>query len=458
MFPIGETTFFILFTLSLSYIRKKWTRDDWMRIRWKSFVWVMMIFLSAFFTVAMTHHLLQKKNLKQEKLESLLPYGNYLPDSENPLIRVVLKTSGFQGIAHSEVQIRAESGIIIEKEQKETKTFTIKPDSDLFKSGSIRIKSKKENEKIEIISFTRGCGVPSYRGILELYSTAEGIVIVNEVPLEEYLCGVVPSEMSASFEMEALKCQAVCARSYAYCQMLNFSYPEYQAHVDDSVSFQVYGNSGEKKRTTRAVMETAGEKLWYNKEVVKTYYYSTSSGHSTDIRAWGSEMTEAKAYLKGIPICDENKKAYEKEIPWYRWKASIPENTLRELLELNTGKVIGNIERIEVTKRGTGDVALQLSVKGSEGTIVVETENKIRTVLGGEGYHIEKQDGTVVKSTKLLPSAFFTIAKIGETYIIEGGGYGHGIGMSQNGANEMAKVGKDYKSILQFFYSDAKVE
>ncbi len=406
----------------------------------------------------MTHGLLKWKNPRQTKVESILPYGDYLPDSENPLIRVVLKTNGFRGITHPEVQLRSPGGLMIGNGQKETKTFTVKPDSDLFQSGSIRIKTIRAEDKIEIISFTRGCGVPSYRGELELYSTAEGIVIVNEVPLEEYLYGVVPSEMPASYEMEALKCQAVCARSYAYCQMLNFAYPEYQAHVDDSVSFQVYGNSGEKDSTTKAVRETSGKKLWYKGQVVKTYYYSTSSGHSTDIRAWGSEITETKTYLKGIPICDKKGNAYEKDLPWYRWKANIPQDVLRQLLELNTGKVIGTLENVEVTKRGTGNIALQITIKGSQGEVIIETENKIRTVLGGDGYRIEKQDGTVINSTKLLPSAFFTIAKIGETYIIEGGGYGHGIGMSQNGANEMAKTGKNYKDILQFFYADAKVE
>ena len=111
-----------------------------------------------------------------------------------------------------------------------------------------------------------------------------------------------------------------------------------------------------------------------------------------------------------------------------------------------------------MTKRGAGDVALELTVKGSQNSATIKTENKIRTALGGTGYNIEKQDGSIVKSTKLLPSAFFTIAKSGENYIIEGGGYGHGIGMSQNGANEMAKTGKTYRDILQFFYQGAKVK
>ena len=88
----------------------------------------------------------------------------------------------------------------------------------------------------------------------------------------------------------------------------------------------------------------------------------------------------------------------------------------------------------------------------------METENKIRRVLGGSGYEIRKQDGTNVASSSLLPSAFFTIQREGDIFFIKGGGYGHGIGMSQNGANEMAKKGKNYIDILTLFFQGITVE
>ena len=136
----------------------------------------------------------------------------------------------------------------------------------------------------------------------------------------------------------------------------------------------------------------------------------------------------------------------------------MPEKMMSDLIELNTGKEIGLLQNISVTKQGVGGIALQIVATGTEGEITVDTENKIRSALGGSGYEIVKNDGTIVKSTKLLPSAFFTIAKTGGNYIIEGGGYGHGIGMSQNGANEMAKAGKTYEEILQFFYPGTEVK
>ena len=405
------------------------------------------IVITALLSTIMIHMLCKKRVQKQSQVESNLPTGDYLPDAECPLIRVVIKTNGFQGIAHSKVEVSVQGEVM-----------QITPDDSRFQSGTILVEPKSPDDRITIQSLTRDYGVPSYRGKLELFSTAEGIVIVNELPLEEYLYAVVPSEMPASYEPEALKCQAVCARSYSHCQMLAFGNPEYSAHVDDSVSYQVYGNSKEQETTIRAVQETAGQRLWHQNQVVKTYYYSTSCGHSTSIEAWGSTLTDTNQYLKGVSICDEESKAYEEHLPWFRWEATIPEETMSNLIELNTGKEIGALQNISITKKGVGGVALQIVATGTKGNITVDTENKIRSALGGNGYEITKHDGTIVKSTKLLPSAFFTIAKTGGNYIIEGGGYGHGIGMSQNGANEMAKAGKTYGEILQFFYPGTEVK
>ena len=120
-------------------------------------------------------------------------------------------------------------------------------------------------------------------------------------------------------------------------------------------------------------------------------------------------------------------------------------------------KLIGTLKELSITKTGIGGVALQITAKGTKGSVTVNTENKIRSALGGTGYSIVRQDGTKINSTKLLPSAFFTIEKQGDNFILKGGGYGHGIGMSQNGANEMAKTGKEYQEILKAFYTGIEV-
>ena len=421
----------------------------------------MILILVIIINVVGINSLFRRNSYIQSKIESLLPGKKEVQESEN--IRVLLKTNGFKHLTHSQVQLKAESGLVltsngIEKEYAASELVLISPSDQLFQNGTIQVKCKDDADKICIVSLQRGYGNPVYRGSLELFSTAEGIVIVNELPMEEYLYAVVPSEMPASYEIEALKAQAVCARSYAYNQSRKYSYPEYQAHVDDSTSFQVYGNSKEQSSTIRAVDETSGEKIWYNGRVATAYYYSTSSGQSASIQAWGTKYNDNNRYLKSIAVCDEKGKPYEKELPWYRWTTVIPQETLGNLIELNTGTELGTLKLLSVTQQGDGGIVQQITAIGDSGKVVVETENKIRRALGGNGYTIEKQDGTVVNSSQLLPSAFFTIKNDGKNYVISGGGYGHGIGMSQNGANEMAKAGKNYREILTTFYSGVTIQ
>lgn len=210
---------------------------------------------------------------------------------EDSVVRVVLKTDGFANVAHPEAGFQAAGGLKIQsgdevRESAPGEVVTICPDDAMFAKGTIHIEPKEEGDLIAVVTLNRGCGVPNYRGKIELFQTAEGVVIVNELSMEQYLYGVVPSEMPASYEPEALKVQAVCARSYAYKQTQGFGYPEYQAHIDDSTAFQVYGNSGEQASTNRAVDETRGQKLWYQDQVITAYYFSTSCGKTTTAEAW----------------------------------------------------------------------------------------------------------------------------------------------------------------------------
>lgn len=407
------------------------------------------------------HKCIGKRRHEQIQLESILPSKK--KEIERPIIRVLIKTNGFAQVTHGSVEVKAISGVVMtsgseQKESEGTESIVINPDNNMFQNGPIRIKPKVESEKITICSLQRGVGNPSYRGELELFSTAEGIVIVNELFLEEYLYAVVPSEMPASYELEALKAQAICARSYAYNQSREFSYPEYQAHVDDSVSFQVYGNSKEQESTNRAVDETKDLKIWHDDQVATAYFYSTSCGKTASIEAWGGELNDQNHYLQSKSICNELGEDYEKNLPWYRWTATIPAQTMSNLIQVNTQTEIGKLLNIAITKKGEGGIVQEITAVGTLDKVVISTENKIRRALGGAGYQILKQDGKVINSQTLLPSAFFTIEKENGKYIIRGGGYGHGIGMSQNGANEMAKTGKNYKEILSIFYTDIIVK
>ncbi len=427
------------------------------------------ILCSAFLVVSAVHWLpdqarglkirlrAEKENVRGQA--SKKPQDEAKPDiSENPAIRVLLMTDGYRDIAHSEVVLSSANGLILtygsETEECEGEAVAVRPDDARFQQGNIQVRAKEGSIAVE--SLKRGCGTPEYDGMIELRTTAEGIVMVNELPVESYLCRVVPSEMPADYELEALKAQAVCARSFAFRQMESYGYPEYEAHVNDSTDYQVYGNSKPKESSTKAVTETAGETVRYDGNVVTTYYYSTSCGNTTSVEAWGTKPADGNAYLKSVDVADKDGD-YERELPWYKWKAEVPAQSMAESISRYTGKDIGALHTLEVTGRGPGDVAVQITAAGEKGSVTVETENKIRTALAGD-YEIERQDGSRSKCSRLLPSAFITIEKSGNTFIISGGGFGHGIGMSQNGANEMAKQGKAYKEILGLFYQGVTIE
>lgn len=390
-----------------------------------------------------------------------VPDGKLPEPTSGSSIRVLLMTTGYSGEIHSDVRVSSDAGLRVSCggesiEWNRADTYQILPDDARFQKGNIRVEPLEEGGQMRLESIERGCGTPSYAGTLELRAVSGGMAVINELPVETYLCGVVPSEMPASYELEALKAQAVCARSYAFRQMTSYGYPEYEAHVNDSTDFQVYNNSERQENSTRAVAETEGQVVRYKGEIATTYYYSTSCGRTTSLEAWGTDPGDSGGYLQSVEVRGDSGD-YEKDLPWYRWTAQVPVQTLSALVSANTGVSVGTLSSVEVTKRGPGDVALQIVASGDAGSVTVDTENKIRGALGGSGYTITKNDGSTSQSTALLPSAFFTIEKSGDTFVISGGGFGHGIGMSQNGANEMAKQGADYREILQMFYKDVEI-
>ncbi len=393
------------------------------------------------------------EELENENLDIDVTYEN---------IRVLLSTENFESYMHDEVVLSAPSGLFVtyisheEEVQDQVMNVCIDTSDELLYGTQVVVELVDDSEKITVESLERAYGTPAYYGSMELFIDDEGVIIVNEISLELYLRGVLPSEMPASYEMEALKAQAVCARSYAYMHMQSYNYPEYSANVDDSTAYQVYNNCEETEATNQAIAETENEKVIYNGEVVTTYFFSTSSGHTTDLQAWGMDVNEDTGYLTGIQVGDDEYD-YERNLSWYRWTVALTNEQLVEVLEENLEIVLGELEEIKVSKWGTGGIALELQISGSESSMTISTEYDIRDALGSSIYTIVKQNGTTIQGMSLLPSAFFEIEKMDYGYVISGGGYGHGVGMSQNGANEMAKLGMTYSEILTFFYTGTEI-
>lgn len=433
------------------------------------------------------------------------------PDLET--IRVLIGTEGFQGFYHDSVQVVSDSDYKIicgdnEMAVKAGEVYTFTKKSFSEEPGRKKIVTGDANGKITLCSIKRADGVPSYRGSIEVDCREDGLLVINELTIEEYLYAVIPSEMPSRFEKEALKAQAICARSYACRALLANRYAEYGAHVDDSVSSQVYNNIAESEESILAVKDTHGQVLMYNGEVAQCYYFSTSCGHTTSASdVWenakevpylsgklhsvsekGSESPEVRiegenaddAYLSSF-LANEEIKTYDSESEWYRWQTFIGLDSLGEtvldalkqryqavpeqILTYEKGSnafvskpitELGEIESVRIYNRGNGGIATELLLIGSKGVILVKNEYNIRTVLAPGNMLIYRQNGEDVNGAALLPSAFIILQKgtyqDKTGYLVTGGGYGHGVGMSQCGADAMARYGYTCEEIMNEYY------
>lgn len=430
-------------------------------------------------------------------------------------IRVLLKASDYKGSFHNAPVVTADTGFGVtyygEAGQQVTESFQAGEeiefgnDSPFLAGGRVTVRPDVLTGKVILKNVQRSQGTPAYRGCIELLKTEEGIVVINEVLLEEYLYSVVPSEMPSRYPSEALKAQAICARTYAYGHMEHAGFPHYGAHVDDSTTYQVYNNIREQESTTTAVKETFGQ-LLYTKEgpLAGTYYYSTSCGVGSDANVWKTESAPLITYLVARNInksageedlgeklreetafydyiTSKNEDDFEANEAWYRWSYEVKkpdEDIILErlktrykansklILTLEDGEYVskdveslGELRNLEVVKRGAGGTADELVIEGTKNTYKVISGHNIRCVLNNGESKVIRQDGSKVASASLLPSSFFVIQVDRKNdsvtgYKLIGGGFGHGVGMSQNGAKEMAKYGYTAWDILTFFYKD----
>ena len=439
--------------------------------------------------------------------------GSFYGDGKLPgTIRVRILDSELTGGFHREIRVSCE------------KSFTVKLDGKRVKKGKSYALSAAELEEGQVVelcpkdgffltveNLNRAAGHPQYAGMLRLYREAEGIALVNELPLEEYLCGVVSSEMPSDYPLEAQKAQAVCARTYACNCIRNTRGEDFgadsqeevsesrqenaskdlrgklAADLDDSVSYQVYNNYQATEQSRRAVEETAGEIL----PLLEIQYYSTScqSEHREDL-----DSDEAfRTFLSQEPDAGA-----EYDSPWLRWETELSARDILQSLTSRYGWQADRIEEIRVAKReGNGQVT-ELEIRSGDSVRVVSGEYTIRQVLSPSQATLRLRDGEEHAGMSSLPSAFFWLDPVrqqdsdvqweqdserkatdegmaadttagkktdtatddGETefdlpidsVVIHGGGYGHGIGMSQYGAAALAEKGLDYREILEYYY------
>ena len=259
---------------------------------------------------------------------------------------------------------------------------------------------------------------------------------VRDMDFEEYIKGVVMAEMPASFELEALKAQAVAARSYALHKMeggkedngadVCTDFAHCQAYITDEKARANWGDSADNnlKKISRAIEETRGKIMKYDGKVVTAVFHSTSSGNTESaVDVWGGNIP----YLTGV------KSEGEHLSPKYLSTVTVGIDVFKETLKAENEKVdfskasIGNIDRSE----GGG-------IKN--------------IVLYGENFK-----GTRVRTLFSLRSTNFDMSIDGENVVFNVKGNGHGVGLSQYGANYMASTGKKYDEILLNYYTGVKI-
>lgn len=299
-----------------------------------------------------------------------------------------------------------------------------------------------------------------YRGALVFAASGSEISAINDVDVEDYLKGVVPKEMPASWHEEALKAQAVVARSY---QATNRTKHQAQGfHVCATTHCQVYGGyAAEQPSTNRAVEATRGELLYYGGRPAEGYFHSSSGGRTESSgNLWNLQLP----YLVGVEELFAEGSIYD------QWSARFTFSEIRLLLQSN-GIDIGEVTGAQITKTTENGRALELTILGTRGTHVLQ-KDRIRIFFGGERVRstyvtiagqstaqqsVRRNDGT-------LSGIFYALADIidlsqgttpaaGNEVVFEGRGYGHGVGMSQYGAAAMAKKGYDYREILRHYFT-----
>ena len=305
-----------------------------------------------------------------------------------------------------------------------------------------------------------------YAGSFLVRKAAKGYVLVNELPVEDYVRYVLPSEMPLYFDYEALKAQAVCARTFAYEQMKSTEYAKYGANLDNTTSYQVYHATDCSEITDLAVLDTTGMVLTYENCLINCYYYSTSAGYSEDLEVWNTDsphylVAENHTKEKTVNLSKKrnfhkfimrNVKAKDMDSPYYRWTAELSD-------QMAMDSRYGHLKKLEVKERSRSGYVLSLRAVFESGERIYDKENEIRFFLGTYLTNLTLTDGTKRTGLSSVPSACFEITsqKKGK-FVLTGGGFGHDIGMSQYGADAMGREGKSWKEILEAYYKDAKIQ
>lgn len=264
-----------------------------------------------------------------------------------------------------------------------------------------------------------------YRGVLHLHRVPGGrLVAVNVLPLEEYVRGVMRAEVAPDWPLEALRAQAVAARTYALYAALTSEQAIYD--LTATTASQMYAGAwGEDGRSDEAVLSTRGVVLTYEGMVIPAFYHSASGGMTEDaVEVWEKRYP----FIVGIPD------PFSAGAPHHLWEETLPEETVRRVLAAG-GHALGVIQSIETDGRTRSGRIQRLLVRHASGMLTLEAK-AFRRLVGAE----------------ILRSTNFTVLRNGTEFTFVGKGWGHGVGLSQWGAKGMADLAFGYEDILRYYF------
>ncbi|WP_299413291.1 SpoIID/LytB domain-containing protein [Acaryochloris sp. IP29b_bin.148] len=275
-----------------------------------------------------------------------------------------------------------------------------------------------------------------YRGQVRLVTTAQGIAVINEIDLEDYLAGVIGKEMPRTWPQEALKAQAVAARSFALYRRSKQKNPLYD--LVNTTKDQVYGGiEGEAESTRSAVRTTAGQILAYQGQVIEALFHANSGGHTENSEQVFSGVIP---YLRGVPDFDQT-------APNFQWSIDFSQAQLKEQLP-----GLGNILTMTPQETTAHGRVKMIKLVGDQGTKIMKgREFRQKLKLKSTLFQVAPHSDLMASQSPSVPGK-------PTGFTIQGRGHGHGLGMSQWGALALAQQGKTYQQILQHYYQNTTLQ
>ncbi len=417
-----------------------------------------------------------------------------------PLVRIAISNNNFKSLVYNEISIIATSDYTVYDKTTAKPIIKLLPTDILkikIKSNNFELivnnKSEKQNINGTIVldcpkgllgveNLKRNSKQALYHGVFEITPKNEtSFYLINVLDLQSYLKGVVPNEMPVRFGLEALKAQAIAARNYV---LLPRTKTAKEFDVDDSVASQVYfGASTESELSNKAVEETEELVALYDWELILAQYSSTAGGYTENYEnAFSDPKTKdfppkSKPYLQGRPdiynVAPLNREeearlfymsypdSYDMKSPYYRWQKEFNREELEKVLsqtlvaqsktgfvkpEFKQGDTLGELKELRVKRRGVSGKIMELEIVTDKATYSVFKELVIRRLL--------QKDGISLPSANVVFENLYDSDKKLNKVVAYGGGFGHGVGMSQYGAGFMStSLHKTFDKILKRYYT-----